>query len=93
MSVPQCRVSSSEACRRTIQRRAHCLSTIRTAISGGSGEDTVTQLRSDIRCLSKEERQELLRSAGLPIVIPSDHALALKADLSIPWSKLRVIRR
>ena len=53
----------------------------------------VTQLRSEIRCLSKEERQDLLRSAGLPVVIPPDHALAIKADLSIPWSKLRVIRR
>ena len=33
------------------------------------------------------------RSAGLPIVIPPDHALAIKAELSILWSKLRVIRR
>ena len=90
MPVPQCRVNSSNACRKTIQRRSHCLGKLRTAISGG---DVVTQLRSELRCLSKEERQELLQSAGLPVVIPPDHALALKADLSIPWSKLRVIRR
>ena len=93
MLVPQCRVSSSEASRKTIQRRSHCLSTLRTAISGGESPDIVTQLRSEIRCLSKEDRQELLQSAGLPVVIPPDHALATKADLSIPWSKLRVIRR
>jgi len=51
------------------------------------------QLRSELRALSKEEREELLQSAGLPIEIPPDHALAMKADLALPWAKMRVISR
>ena len=46
-----------------------------------------------MRSLSKEEREELLGKAGLPIEIPTDHALAMKADLSLPWNKLRIVRR
>ena len=90
MTVPQCRVKSSEASQKTVLRRSHCLSTLREAVSGG---EAVTQLQSEVRCLSKEERQELLRGAGLPVVIPADHALALKADLSLPWAKLRTVRQ
>lgn len=58
-----------------------------------SGGDSLPQLQCEIRCLSKEERQQLLHGAGLPVVIPTDHALAMKADLSLSWEKLRVIRR
>lgn len=58
-----------------------------------SGGDALTQLQSEVRCLSKDERQELLQEAGLPIVIPADHSLAMKADLALPWAKLRKIRR
>jgi hypothetical protein len=90
MPVPQCRVKSSEACRKTVLRRSHCISSLRDAVSGG---EAVTQLQSEIRCLSKEERQELLKKAGLPIVIPPDHALYLKADLALPWIQLRGISR
>jgi hypothetical protein len=43
--------------------------------------------------LSKEEREDILKSAGLPIGIPPDHALAMKADLAIPWATMREISR
>ena len=52
-----------------------------------------SQLQSEMRSLSKEEREEVLQSAHLPVVVPTNHALALKADLALPWSKLRVISR
>ena len=90
MPVPQCRVKTSEACPKTIQRRSHCLSNIRSAVSGG---EAISQLQSELGCLPKDEREQLLRGAGLPVVIPTNHALALKADLSLPWAKLRIIRR
>ena len=57
-----------------------------------SGGESTTQMQSEIRCMSKEDRQELLKSAGLPVVIPADHALYLKAELSLPWNKLQHIR-
>ena len=88
MAVPQSEVKSS--CSQTLRRRSHCLSSIREAVSGG---DAIVQLQSEVRCLSREERQQLLQKADLPVVIPTDHALAMKADLSLSWDKLRVIRR
>lgn len=90
MPVPQCRVKTSEASKKTVLRRSHCISSLRDAVSGG---EPVEQLKSEIRCLSQEERQELLKTAGLPVVIPPDHALAIKAEVSLPWSKFRTISR
>jgi hypothetical protein len=46
-----------------------------------------------VRSLSKKEREDILQEAQLPIMIPTDHALAMKADLAIPWNKLRTLRR
>ena len=43
--------------------------------------------------MSKEEREAIVREAGLPTEIPPDHALALKADLALPWAKMREISR
>jgi hypothetical protein len=58
-----------------------------------SGGDTTAQLAAEIKALSKAEREELLQQAQLPVLIPTNHALAMKADLGIPWSKLRILRR
>ena len=85
-----CRVRSSEACSRTINNRTKALLTMRSSISGG---DTSAQLQAEIKSLSKEEREAVLREAQLPIHIPPDHALAMKADLALPWAKMRVISR
>ena len=43
--------------------------------------------------MSKEQREQHLQQAQLPVVIPTDHALAINVDLSLPWNKLRIIRR
>ena len=58
-----------------------------------SGAIPVTQMASEIKALTTAERESLLQNAQLPIVIPTDHALAMKADLGIPWNKLRILRR
>jgi hypothetical protein len=50
-------------------------------------------MRSEVKALSKEEREAVLHQAQLPIHIPPDHALAMKADLALPWAKMRVISR
>ena len=90
MAVPESEVKSSEASSKTLWRRSHCLSSIREAVSGGNA---IVQLQSEVRCLSRGERQQLLQKADLPVIIPTDNALAMKADLSLSWDKLRVIRR
>lgn len=90
MHVPGCRVSSSEASTRTVKRRAEVLDTLREF---SSGNDSSAQFAAEINYLSQPQREELLQQVQLPFVIPADHALAMKADLAIPWTKLRVLRR
>ena len=88
--ISGCRISSSEASRRTLKRKTDDISRIRNIASGG---ESSAQLKAEIRSLTMEQREELLQQAQLPVVIPTNHALAIKADLSLPWIKLRVIRR
>lgn len=68
------------------------LSVARSCISGGVES---VQLQSELKCLTQEEREKVLADIHLPIVIPviDNHALAMKADLALPWAKLRVINR
>ena len=81
---------SSEASQKTLLRRSRQLSDIRASISGG---DSCAQLQSELRCLTREERQQVLKEANLPIVVPPDHALGIKAETGLPWAKLRVLTR
>ena len=45
------------------------------------------------RSQDKDNRNQLLRDAGMIIDIPPEQGSTMKADLAIPWNKLRVIRR
>ena len=90
MPVRVCRVKSSEASSKTVTYRNRALANLRSNISGG---DSTVQLQSELHSLSKEEREGVLREANLPIAIPPEHALAMKADLALPWAKMRVISR
>ena len=51
------------------------------------------RLEKELRALPKSKRQDLLRDIALPIEIPPDHSLAMKANLSISWSNLHTLRR
>ena len=55
---------------------------------------TEEQLTDEIRILPQEERTQLITSGVLTAtrVIYSENALALKADLVIPWNKFRALR-
>lgn len=90
MPVPQGQVKSGEASSKTLQRRSHCLSGLLEVVSAGDGK---SQLSHEIKLFSKEEREQLLNMADLPVVIPAGQGLAMKADLSLSWDKLRIIRR
>ncbi len=48
-----------------------------------SGGDISDQMMSEIKYLTNEEREAVLQEARLPINIPPDHALAMKADLTL----------
>ena len=42
------------------------------------------QLQAEMKLLPDDQRKELLGQIGLPVIIPTDHALAIKADLALP---------
>ncbi len=60
-----------------------------------SGGDQVYQLSREVKACSLEEREEILEvlQHGFKVQIPTGCALAMKADLGIPWDKVRAIRR
>ena len=64
----------------------------RKMISGGELE-AQAQLGLEVKALGQEGRQRLLREADVGINIDAIQALAIKADLSMPWYKLRILRR
>ena len=57
---------------------------MRDLVSAG---DSKSQMKEEIRHLSKEDRQSLLFSGGFTIDIPPEQGLAMKADLAIPWNR------
>ena len=65
------------------------MSTVRENVSGGGATQ---QLRDEMATLTEAERQELL-SSDCTAHITSDEALAMKADLVLPWRKMRIMRR
>jgi len=82
-------VSTEDTSKRIISRRNMTISTVCEIVSG---DDNSGQLVAEIQVLSKSERENLLRQAQLPVIVTVDHALAIKADLAIPWTKLRILR-
>ncbi len=84
------RVASTECSERTQRRRAREVQECRANISGGAPE---ILLQREIGTLSREERQDLLKKAGVTLEIPAGQGLAMKADLALPWNKLRDVRR
>ena len=61
-------------------------------IGGGS---STTQFVDETRSCSASERNAILEQlqGGLKVLIPPNESLAMKADLTLPWSKLWIIRR
>ena len=68
------------------------MSVRRESISGGSSS-AHKQLQMEVGALPKDQRQELLTNAGVGVEIDATQALAIKANLAIPWYRLRILRR
>lgn len=64
----------------------------REAISGGR-DGASRQLQVEVKAMPKEDRQKLLEEAGFGIEMDATQVLAIKADLAIPWYRLRILRR
>ena len=57
----------------------------------------MTQLANEIHHSGKENRQALAESlfkdGTIKVKLSAKHCLAMKADLQLPWTKLRIMRR
>ena len=87
--VSQARVATSWASEQTKRRRSSRLDEVRHTISGG-GEAAKEQLAHE---LGKEGRQKMLRESNFSVELTTEESLAMKANLSLPWNKLRIMRR
>ena len=92
-SVREGSVPSDQASQRTIRERTRTMAGIRCAVSGGE-RGAQAQMSHELQCLNKIERDSLLESMGLaPGHLSAEQALAMKADLRLPWAKLRKLMR
>ena len=78
---------------RQMQRRSAEIRQAKEVVCGGTagvGKQDAYELRS----MGQIDLEKLLKSAGVAPCAPSSHsALALKADLHMPWNQLRKLRR
>ena len=86
-----CRVPSSQATPKTVSSRTKELDQHRRVSSGG---EQAYQLGKEVKACNLD-REKILQQLqdGFKVQIPTSCALAMKADLGIPWDKLRAIRR
>lgn len=92
MKLQKSRVPSSEATSKTVLSRTKEMDQHRRVCSGG---DQAYQLGKEVKAISMEDRENILEALqdGYKVRVPTQCALAMKADLGIPWHKLRAIRR
>ena len=85
-------VPSGEASARTQRRRTQELSRIAESVCGGEMGARAQEV-AGLKRLSSSEQEQLLVDAGLRSFSPAaGTALAIKADLSLPWTQLRKLR-
>ena len=58
-----------------------------------AGSPSIVLLATEMRSLAQEERDELLKTAGITVEMKPEQGLALKAGLGILLNKLRLLRR
>ena len=63
----------------------------RATVSGNCAPD---QLRDEVKVMDPDERKKLMESDVFSTsAVSVENTLAFKADLQIPWNKLREMRR
>ena len=93
MKRTRARKTTDEVTRKTARNRSKVVAETRTAVSGGAAG---TQLKDELRAMSRLEREALLKEAlgkEFKITIPRGDILAMKADLGETWYKVRKLRR
>ena len=66
------------------------MAAVRAKVSGGAAAE---QLKDELAVLTEAEWRELLVAADCSAEISTEETLAMKADLILPWKKMRIMRR
>ena len=90
MHVTNSKRPISKASSKTLHRYRKQVQKVRHVLTS---DDPTILLREEIRSLSKNEKNSLLKDAGITLDISPEQGLAIKADLTLPWNKIRMIRR
>ena len=92
MRVTSPRIGSADASQKTLRNRTEEVSSYRRMISGDCATE---QMMDELKVLDPSERKQLVESGvfSTSAVVSAKNTLAFKADLQIPWNKLRAMRR
>ena len=90
MKVTNSSIPSGEASHDTKRRRSQELLRIREKLSIGDSEQ---QMVDEVKMLPREMREDLIKDMKFTVHVPPEQSLAMKADLCLPWKKLRIMRR
>ena len=80
MHVTNSKRPISKASRKTLCRYRKQVQKVRHVLTS---DDPATLLREEIRSLSKNEKNSLLKDAGITLDISPEQGLAIKADLTL----------
>lgn len=85
----------SEASKKTIQRRASAVETLRNNISStnNSVEETMLLHTNELRRLGQDQRAKIIKDIGICLEVPPEQGLAMKTELGLPWNLIRNLRR
>ena len=86
--LPSTSKSTKNVCKKTKKNRSKLMNKVRHEVSGG---DTFDQLCNELKILKKEDYERIF-SDRVP-KIPPTAGLDLKIMLSMPWNRLRILRR
>ena len=85
MDVTNNKCPVSKASSKTLFRYRKQVQKVRHVLTS---DDPTALLWEMIRCLSKNEKNSLLKDAGITLDISPEQGLAIKADLTLPWNKI-----
>jgi hypothetical protein len=79
--IPTPRVNSEESSKKTLKTRSNEIALFRKRISGAGSLAESVQRQDELKQMSREEREDLLKSLEINTSVSSEQILALKANL------------
>ncbi len=90
--VPRPRKTSLQTSTQTVRARTSRLVHVRESLSGGK-TGAKRHLVDELVATDAAVREGILKEAGITPCISAGEGLAMKAELALPWERLRVLRR